>query len=283
MSMGSCLEGSWVEPSTNRTFSYRYWTAQDPRALLVVIHGFGEHSGRYQPFAEALASHHISVAIPDLWGHGRSEGRRGDIEHVDQYANHVLSMTREVFLPASGQQTYALFGHSFGGLVAILYALRTPPYLQCLVLQSPFLAVGFPIPSWKTLSASILATCWPTYSFSMNLDAGALSHDPTIVQAYRADPLVHNVMSARTYCAFLQARARVMSQAPTCSIPLLMLCGDADRIISVHAARCWFDQVTSKKQCVIFPGCYHELHHEAIRNEVVRLIARFILNEQDTR
>lgn len=282
MSMGSCLEGSWVEPSSNRTFSYRHWTPPSPRALLVVIHGFGEHGGRYHPFAQALAAYHISVAIPDLLGHGRSEGQRGDIEHVELHATHVLSMTNDVFLPASGQQTYVLFGHSFGGLVAILCALRTPPHLQRLVVQSPLLDVGFPIPWWKTLSASILARCRPTYSFPMDLDVQMLSHDPTIVQAYRTDPLVHNAMSARTYCTFLEARAKAMRQACACSTPLLMLCGERDRMISVNAARRWFDQVQSEKRCVIFPGCYHELHHEAVQNEVVRVIANWILNEQDT-
>jgi alpha-beta hydrolase superfamily lysophospholipase len=244
---------------------------------LVIVHGFGEHSGRYEPFAHALAEHGIGVAAADLWGHGRSGGRRGDVEQVDDYVQHVWRMTNEVFLPESGQAKYALFGHSFGGLVAILWALSNPTNLRRLVIQSPLLEVGFPIPRWKSAAASLLARCWPTFTFPMNLDIGALSHDPAVVQAYRADPLVHNSMSARTYCSILRAQGGAFERVSMLRVPLLMLCGSADRVISVETAQRWFDRLGCEKRSVTFPACYHELHHEAVRGEVLRLIRDWTL------
>ena len=275
----ACSEGSWTEPSSRRVFSYRLWKPTIPRALLILVHGFGEHSGRYQRFAQALAEQGICVAAPDLWGHGRSGGRRGDIIDVTQGVNDTLKLTTEVFLPASSQTQYALFGHSFGALVAISWALDHPPNLQCVVIQSPLLEVGFPIPAWKRIAAVLLARYWPTYSLSMNLDVGALSHDPSVADAYRADPFVHNAMSVRTYRSVLRTKDLVFAHAGALRVPVLLLCGAEDRIISVAQAQRWFDQLTCEKRRVMFPGCYHELHHEPIRDEVFQLVREWVLTK----
>ena len=275
----ACLEDLWTEPSSGRTFSYRLWKPTSPRVLLILIHGFGEHSGRYQPFAQALAEQGICVAAPDLWGHGRSGGKRGDIANLTQCVTELLTLTTEVFLPASSQTQYALFGHSFGGLAALQWALDHPPNLRCVVAQSPLLEVGFPIPSWKRVTAVWLARCWPTYSLSMNLDVGALSHDPSVVDAYRADPLVHNAMSTGTYRSILQTKDLMFAHAGEFQVPMLLLCGAEDRIISIPEAQRWFEQLTCEKRIVMFPGCYHELHHEPVRDEVIQLVREWVLNK----
>ena len=139
-------------------------------------------------------------------------------------------------------------------------------------MQSPLLEVGFPIPRWKTLAAVALATCWPSFPFSMDLDASALSHDASVVEAYRSDPLVHSAMSARTYDSILRTRDEATKRAPALRVPVLLLCAGDDRIISVAAAERWFERLTCRKQQRLFPGCYHELHHETVRHEVLDLI-----------
>lgn len=272
-----CLEGSWVDPASQRQFGYRCWQPPSPRALLVILHGFGEHGGRYHAVADALAAQGLWVAAPDLRGHGRSAGPRGDIEQVAQYAQESQRMTRELFLPQSGLAQYTLFGHSFGGLLAIRWALDSPPGLRRVVVQSPLLEVGFPLPRWETLAAALLARWWPTRSFSLHLDVTALSRDPTVVQAYRDDPLVHHVMSARTYRSMLQVRDDVVERAASLRPPTLLLCGDADRVVSVEAAQRWFERLRCEKRRVLFPGCYHELHHEPVRDEVLRLVRDWTL------
>ena len=272
MSEISSQEGSWVEPSSRRALFYRVWRPASPSHLLVVIHGFGEHSGRYQRVAQGLAGEGLCVAAPDLWGHGRSGGRRGDIASVGQCEHDCRAMTEQAFLPMVGQRSYSVLGHSFGGLVAIQWALANPQGLRRVVIQSPLLEAAFPIPRWKVLAAHLLAGCWPTFPFRMNLDVNALSHDPGTVSAYQNDPLVHNAMSARSYMAILQARDDALARAHTMKVPTLLLTGAADRIVSLECAQRWFKLLPCEKQNRTFPGCYHELHHEAVFDDVVRLV-----------
>ena len=270
-------EGSWSEPSSKRSLAYRIWRPSALKALVVIVHGFGEHGGRYATLAQALARQGLCVAIPDLWAHGRSGGRRGDIGSVDQVARDCQALTEQCVLPATGQRRYAVFGHSFGGLVAILWALQQPAALDRLVVQSPLLEVGFPIPRWKTAAAWILATCWPSFALSMDLDTAALSRDPIVGQAYRADPLVHNRMSAGAYCSLLRARDEALRRAAELRVPTLVLCGSADRIIAVDVARRWFEQLCCEKRLVMFPEGYHELHQDLVKDEVERTIAAWLL------
>ena len=272
------LEDTWVDPSSNRSLYYRFWRPSRAQALLVIVHGFGEHGGRYAAFAQPLARQGIGVAVPDLWGHGRSGGAHGDVEEVHRYVTDCSRLTQEVFLRESGQERYAIFGHSFGGLIAILWALRDSTSLRRLIVQSPLLEVGFPLPQWKTTLARWLAACWPTAPFSMNLDLAALSHDPLVLQAYRNDPLVHNTMTARTYCSMLRARDEALKRAPELQAPVLLLYGSADRIISIGAAQRWFDALRCEKSCVVFPDLYHELHHESIKGDVQRHVLAWILS-----
>ena len=266
-------------PQTRRTFHYRIWQAAQPGALLVLIHGFGEHAGRYQRFASGLAEQGLTVAAPDLWGHGRSGGSRGDLGSIARCAAQLRALTHAVFLPRCGSNTYAIFGHSFGGLVAIQWGLDYPE-VRRIVVQSPLLAVGFRIPRWKELAASVLGWCCPHCALAMNLDARALSRNPAVVEAYRTDPLVHNRMSAGTYRAMLRARDEAMRRAATLRSPVLLLCGAADRIVSVDVATRWLGQVECETHQRTFPACYHELHHEPVAAEVVHLVCQWVLRDR---
>ncbi len=270
-------QGAWVEPTTRRTLRYRLWHPQSPRALLVVIHGFGEHSGRYEAFAQPLVEQGVVVAAADLWGHGRSSGARGDLGDLPRCIDNLITLTQQVFLPASGQTTYTLFGHSMGGLLAAYWALHRPAELHHAILQSPLLEVGFPIPAWKTLAAIVLARAWPSCRIQVQLDVSILSHDPAVVEAYRVDPLVHHIMSARTHRSLLHTRDEVRDHAEAIRTPLWVLCGAEERVISVSHVQQWYARLTCEKHLYIFPDCYHELHHEPIRNEVFRLITDSIV------
>lgn len=273
----SSAEGSWVDPASNRRLSYRLWIPSSPRALLVIVHGFGEHGGRYQPVAEALAARQLCVAVPDLWGHGRSGGLRGDVRRFADYLDDLQRLTTTVFLPRAGCARYAVYGHSFGGLVAIHWGLAQPAALGRLIVQSPLLDVGFEVPRWKRMAARWLSRLWPQARLPIELDVSKLSHDPAVAAAYRGDPLVHNLMSARAYQALQHARDEAYSQAKALRRPVLLLCGAEDRIISVAAAQRWYDQLTCEKRQVVFPACYHELHFEPVRGDVIERVAAWAL------
>ena len=270
------VEGVWRAPSSTRRLFYRWWKPATSRTALVILHGFAEHSGRYHAMANALGAHGISVLAPDLWGHGRSDGPRGHCPDLAQLADDLDAFVSDVALAPGDQTRYALFGHSFGGLVAIGMALRQPQALRRLVVQSPLLDVGFPVPWWTRTLGNILAAVWPTVSLPMHLDANALSHDRAIVDAYRTDPLIFGTMSAGTYRAMRRAQREALANVRDITQPTLVLCGAADRIISVAAAQHWCEQLRCEKRSVIFPECAHELHHESVKDEVFRVIREWV-------
>jgi alpha-beta hydrolase superfamily lysophospholipase len=279
MAGASGSEGEWVEPASHRRLAYRLWRPVAPRALLVIVHGFAEHGGRYAVLAQMLADHGICVGVPDLWGHGRSGGSRGGLGELADCIRDLDGLTRSVFLPHAGRERYAVLGHSFGGLAAVVWALRAPATFRRLIVQSPLIDVASPLPPWKTTFAWSLAGWWPACPFHLDLDVSALSHDPEVVEAYRRDPLVHNAMSAGTYRSLKRWQREVMARPADVHAAVLLLCGAEDRVVSIEAARRWFDGLTGEKRSVVFPGGFHELHHEPVRDEVARLIAEWVLSE----
>ena len=277
MAPATRVDGEWKDASSGRTFAYRIWRPDAARALLVLVHGFAEHGARYAPFAEGLASRGICVAAPDLWAHGRSGGERGDLGDPGRTVANLRALTAAVFLPATGFTRFCVYGHSFGGLIAALWGMEADPSLRRLVVQSPLFEVAFPLPGWKTGAAHLLSACWPGFRFEMNLDPGALSHDPAVTEAYRNDPLVHRSMSAGTYTALLRRRDEALAGAGRIRVPVGLLLAQDDRVVSVEAARRWFAQVPGEKRIIEFSGAYHELHHELVREDVIRFVAEWVL------
>ena len=186
-------------------------------------------------------------------------------------------VAERVLVPESRCSRLVVYGHSFGGLLAIHWALRRPPGLARLVIQSPLLAVGFRVPLWKQLAARWVGRLWPSASLPMDLDVSALSHDPAVQRGYREDPLVHQQMSARIYRDVLRAGTGAVAKAQDIAVPTLLLYGEADRIVSIETARRWFDGLVCQKRSVSFPGAYHELHLESVREEIVRLVSEWTL------
>lgn len=271
-----CREGAWRHAASGDRLAYRLWRPDAPRTLLVVLHGYGEHGGRYDPLARFLTEQGICVAVPDLLGHGRSSGLRGDIVSVARCIDRVAQMTQEIFLPAAGRSDFAVLGHSFGGLAALSWALRAPASMTRVVAQSPLIEVGFPIPGWKRAAARALARILPTFSLETDLDASWVSRDQAVVEAYRSDPLVHHRMSARSYCSVVDTRDELVRRAADFRRPLLLMYGTADRVVSTGHARRWFDRLICEKRCEAFPDAYHELHHEPGREQALRLIADWV-------
>ena len=269
-------EGFFRNPTSDHSLFYRLWQPAASKALVVIVHGFGEHSGRYAALAHALAQRQLAVACADLWGHGRSAGRRGDSERFGQYLDDLEALTAQTFLPRTRKEGFAIFGHSFGGLAAIHWALRNPQRLRCLMLQSPLLGVGFPVPRWKARLAELIRRWWPTLAFPTGLDPRGLSHDPAVVQRYRDDPLIHDRITLRSYDALETAMQQGIEQATRIATPTLLLYGSEDHVISLTACQAFAAQLTCEKRVIDFPDCYHELHHEPALPRVIEEISGWV-------
>jgi alpha-beta hydrolase superfamily lysophospholipase len=273
-------DGTWTEPASGRTLFYRMWRPTAPKLLLVILHGFAEHGGRYRALAEQLAARGLCVAIPDLWGHGRSRGPRGDLGELADTVRNVEDLTQRIFLEGLGTSQYAVFGHSFGGMLAIAWALQSPGAFDRLVVQSPLIDVAFPVPGWKTSLASWLAFWWPGFQFTLDLNAAWLCHDDEEVRAYTTDSLVHNAMSAGTYRSITRWQQQIRTRPADVQASTLLLCGSDDRVVSVAAALRWFEGLTAPKRSMVFPGCFHELHHEPVCADVAALAVGWVLTPE---
>jgi len=270
-------EATWTHPATGHTLFSRIWRASSARTLLVLLHGFGEHGGRYEETAEHFARRGLSTCCLDLWGHGRSSGPRGDIERFEGYLEDLDGfLNYAAVLEARSSERPALLGHSFGGLLAVHWALRHPEAIRCLILQSPLLGVGFPVPAWKERLVESLGRVVPRLAVPMGLDPAGLSRDPEVGVRYRQDPLVHGRITARAYAAMRQAMREAMTRAPQLEVPTLLLYGTGDRVVSHQACEDFAGRLTAPHRVRAFAGAYHELHHESVSSEVVDAVVQWI-------
>jgi alpha-beta hydrolase superfamily lysophospholipase len=216
----------------------RAWCAESPRALVAIVHGLGEHSGRYAALAETLVTHRFTVVSIDLPGHGEAPGPRGDAPSWtslrEQCIPSMFTLTRG--MPGQPAELPAvLLGHSLGGVLALDYALAHPRSLTGLVLSAPAIKSA-PPPSWKVTLARLAGAAAPKIGFSNGIDATAISRDPEVVHHRSVDPLVHDKITPRVYFGLEEARARVLREARRLQVPTLILQGAADRVVNPQGA-----------------------------------------------
>src|SRR5262245_26046054 len=211
----------------------RAWCAERPRALIAIVHGLGEHAGRYGALASALVDRRFTVVSLDLPGHGETTGPRGDASSWVALRDLVIPAMFTVTRGMPGQPPdlpVVLLGHSMGGLLALDYALAHPKGLLGLVLSAPAIKSD-PPPAWKVALARMVKTIAPTVAFPDGISEAAISRDPEVRQRREDDPLVHGKITPRLYFGLVEARRRVMAEARRLAVPTLIVQGAADRVI----------------------------------------------------
>lgn len=245
----------------------RAWPVEG-RRWVGIVHGYGEHCGRYDAFARWLNARGWGVAACDLRGHGGSPGRRGHIRRFSEYLADVAALHGFLRERAAGAPVF-LLGHSLGGLVALRYAQEGTPGLAGLILSAPFLAMAMPVPRWKTTLSPLLSVVWPSFSTPSGLRGTMISRDREAVAAYEADPLVHRTATARWFSEVRQAQEKALAHARGLSLPLLVLQGDADPIASVAATRQFFAAAASADKALqLYRGYLHEVLNEQGKERV---------------
>ena len=255
--------------------AHREWLPDgDGRGTVVIAHGINEHAGRYAHVAERLAEERWLVAAPDHRGHGLSGGRRAAVERFEDWVSDLDSYIRDVLVDAP--RPLFLLGHSLGGLIATVDALRHQPVLDGLILSSP--SVVAPRLSPATRRAGRLLSRWASNLPVVALRLDAVSRDPAVVRAYREDPLVHlGRVRARTGNEILRAIDEVQRDIGRLRLPLLTMQGTVDHLVDPGAAR-WVDtHVGSPDHTLrIYEGLYHEVFNEPERGAVLDDVAAWL-------
>lgn len=247
-------------------------TPESPTRDLVIVHGYGEHGGRYLERARRFAASGFRVTIPDMRGHGRSSGQRGYVRDFTEYVDdlrHVLDV-----LHADPQRT-AILGHSNGGLITAAYLVDAPIHVRAAVLTAPLLEIAVEPPAWKKQAGKLLSRVLPVVSLPSEIQPDVLSHDPKVVADYRTDPLNHHVNNARWYTEVLRTGERVFAGARGVTLPLLLIAAGDDRLVSTPAARRWASMVPNATYEEI-DGAFHEILFEREGAEHAERILRFL-------
>jgi alpha-beta hydrolase superfamily lysophospholipase len=242
---------------------FHSWPAEGrSRAVLAIVHGFGEHCVRYPNVVNRLTPLGYEVYGFDLRGHGRSPGPRGHIDSWDEYRGDVKAFlqmvsSREPALPVF------LLGHSMGALIVLDYLLHDPAGLRgAIVSGAPLEPVGVAKP-FLVLLARVLSRVWPGFSFPLGLDPKGISRDPEVVKAYEADPLVHGKTTVRWGTEILKTIEWVKTHPAGVNIPILLIHGGSDPLNSPNGTRSFFEKVTfPDKEMKIYPESYHEAHND---------------------
>lgn len=256
---------------------WQSWRAEKTsRAVLAIIHGFGEHSGRYPKVVNHFIPRDFAVYGFDHRGHGRSPGQRGHINSWDEYRGDVKKFLQLIFSQERSQPVF-LWGHSMGALIALDYLLRDPANLRGAIISgAPLAPVGVAKPH-LVLIARVLSKVWPRFSLPLGLDRKALSRDLEVVKAYEADPLVHGKTTVRWGTEILQTIEWVKSHVGGLRIPILLIHGGADPINSPEGSRRFFEKVThADKEMRIYPGSYHEVHNDFDQTAVMKDVTRWV-------
>ncbi len=246
-----------------------------PRAVVCLVHGFGEHCSRYEELARYLAERRYALFTYDLRGHGHSEGPRGDFPSFD-------ALLSDIGLPLTeakrryGDTPRFLYGHSFGGTQVLNYCLRRESQLAGVVASSPWLRLAFEPPRWKLSLARVLGRLWPGFTMATELEHAHMSHDEEIVAASREDRFAHGLISARAYLEVNAAGQYALGHAAAFRQPLLVMQGSGDRIVDPDASREFAEQVRGDCSLLLWDGLYHELHNEVEREDVYEAAFRWM-------
>jgi alpha-beta hydrolase superfamily lysophospholipase len=255
----------------------RLWYPANPRAIVVIAHGLGEHGGSYRRTVEALRSAlGVEFLAFDFRGSGRSSGERGVVRHHDELTLDLAAAFDWVTANRPNIPRF-LFGHSNGGLVAIKTVLDRELGLAGLILSNPSLRLSAHVPIWKRLAGEVLLRLAPRVTLTTGLTNDQLTRDPNVIVEIAADSLRHDRISPPLYFGMSAGGPLVLARAGEILVPTLMIVGGADPIVAPESCLRFFDQLgASDKTLKFYPAMRHEPLSEIGREEVIADLGNWI-------
>jgi alpha-beta hydrolase superfamily lysophospholipase len=256
---------------------YQGWLPDgQARAVLALVHGVGEHCGRYQSLVDCLVAHRYAIIGFDHRGHGRSAGRRG---HVTSWREYRADVAEFLSLVSRLQPDIPIFlyGHSMGSLIVLDYILPHQAGLQGVILSGLAVEpVGLEKPHLVAI-AKFMSGLWPSFPVVLGIKGEQLTRDPVLAKAYLDDPLVNRSGSARWGIEGLKTIARVKYRAHEIRLPVLLLHGEADPLNSLEGAQRFYSQITHQdKKMIVYPGTLHEPHNDLDKERVAEDICQWM-------
>lgn len=268
---------NWNTDDGETIYAQKWILENNPKAIIILVHGLGEHIGRYDHVANYFNQRNIAMFGFDHRGHGKTTGRRGHISSTEDYfqdIDHMIELAKKEFPGAP----IFLYGHSLGGNMVLNYSLKKKPEIRGVICTSPGLAVGQPVPPAKLFLAKILKTVLPSMTMDNGLDVDNLSHDPEVIQKYKDDPLVHPMISAKLAMDMFANGAWVLENAKVFPIPLLLMAGEEDHIVNLDVIEQFAKKVPAELITFeICKGLFHEIHNEYEKEQVFQKMYSWIL------
>ncbi len=259
------------------------WSIPEPVLRVAIVHGYGEHAGRYEQVAKRWQDKKIATYAVDLRGHGKSPGPRGHIDRFTDYHRDVDALVDHVTEQGG---PVAVLGHSMGGLLATHWVLSGRGNdLAGLVLSSPYLGLALEVPAIKLKLGDVMSSLWPSFAQASGLKGADVTRDPELAALYDSDPLNLSKATARWFTESNEAMASVHRRAGQLSLPVLLLYGGADRVASADATDRFAAALTGPdKTSERMDGCYHELLNEPeeVRNAVADRMADWLVDHAKT-
>ncbi|HEY9834292.1 MAG TPA: lysophospholipase [Stenomitos sp.] len=251
---------------------YQSWHPEGGvRAIFVIVHGLGGHSGLYGNIVTHLVPRNYAVYAFDLRGNGRSPGQRGYINTWTEFREDLRAFV-QLIKTQHPEQPLFLLGHSVGAVIVLDYVLRCPSEasdLQGVIALAPALGkIG--VPPFKLALGRLLSRVWPRFTLSTGIDLSTASSDPAVIAAYAQDPWRHTQGSARFATEFLATVAWIHEHAADLQVPLLILHGGADRVALPEGGCDFWQRVTIlDKERQEYPGVYHEIQSDRNYQEML--------------
>ena len=254
----------------------REWKPESPvKGIVTLVHGLGEHTGRYQHVAAAFCRTGYALVGFDLRGHGRSEGLRGHAPSYDDLMEDIQTALDQSASRFPGLPQF-LYGNSMGGNLTLCFGLNRQPKIQGLIVTSPGLKTGEAVPGWKMMVGKLMYTLVPTFQMANGLDLNNLSRDSRVVKVYQDDPLVHGLISARLGLDMINNGAEILLNSKRLELPLLLMQGSADHIVSPEATAQFARNGNGLVTFKMWEGLYHELHNEPEQEEVLATMVSWL-------
>jgi acylglycerol lipase len=255
---------------------FQSWhTDQSPKGIVCLVHGLGEHSGRYAHVADFLNQAGYNFLAFDLRGHGKSGGLRGHASSFDDYVKDTDILQKEAEDMYPGMARF-IYGHSLGGLITTYYVLQRKPQLNGVIISALSIKTSIQEQKVKLIASKVLGSIVPKMTIDTGLVPATISKDPEVVNRYVNDPLVHHKATVGWGKSTLEAIAWSDQHVSEWTLPVLFMHGEKDRLAFVEGSQEFAGKIKGDCTLKIWPDLYHEVHNEPEKDQVFAYLLNWL-------